>query len=95
MSLVADSEGLAHHAMKLRLVNLDPGAAGPEHVRLVFVAAAADDATPEKLIQFLAAATVHDNLRRGNVGCFGSASGEIARGGSLGIGSIGYHQPKD
>jgi hypothetical protein len=62
-SLVADSEGLAHHAMKLRLVNLGAGAKPKsEHIRVAFLVAAADDAKPDQLIHALASATVHDDL---------------------------------
>jgi hypothetical protein len=63
LSLVTDTEGLAHHAMRLRLSNVEPGAkTSSAHIRLVFIAAAADDATPDNLIHTLSAATLSDDI---------------------------------
>ena len=65
-SLVADSEGLTHHAMKLRLVNLEAGAKpSSDHIRVAFLVGAADDVKPDKLIHLLSAAMVRDDVSAG------------------------------
>jgi hypothetical protein len=62
-ALVADSEGLPHHAMRLRLANLESaGKSASAHIRIVLLVAAADDAKPDDLIQNLSAATLHEDL---------------------------------
>jgi hypothetical protein len=63
LALMADSEGLPHHAMRLRLTNLEGSSKSAiDHIRLVFIAAAADDSKPDNLIHLLSAATLREDL---------------------------------
>jgi hypothetical protein len=63
LALVADTEGLSKHAARLRLSNIAPGTkAASEHIRLVFVVAAADEAEPDRLVGELASAKLREDL---------------------------------